>query len=131
MIAGSVDDGLEATVMLTVRGPSGRSIVAPFVIDTGYSGGLLLPPSMIQRLLLDWLRTDFATLADGSTIEHQVFRGILQWDGADRLEAIDQADTAPLLGTRLLRGYELTARMRPHGKVTLKKLPPKKRKTRT
>lgn len=99
----------------------------PCIVDTGYSGALLLPANAIEYLRLSLVGSDRAELADGSIIEHPVFEALVEWDGIERPIEIDQADTAPLLGTALLRGYELTAQMRPHGKVTLRKMPPKRR----
>ena len=34
----------------------------------------------------------------------------------------DEADTAPLVGMSLLAGYEITAQVRPGGKVTIRQL---------
>ena len=126
MIAGVVASSLEPILSLTVRGPTGRECLVPFVVDTGYSGEILMPPHLIEALDLKWVRADFAELADGSEIEHRVFAAEVDWDGIIIQVAVDEADTVPLLGTKRIRGYELTAQMRPHGKLTLKKLPPKR-----
>ena len=63
----------------------------------------------------------------GSIAEHRVLKREITWDGERVSVDVDESDTTPLLGTALLRGYELTAQMRPHGKVTLRKMPPKRK----
>jgi len=129
MIGGVVDAMLEPIVELELHGPHGRLRRIAFVVDTGYTGGLALPPSIIQDLNLEWKRSDRAILADGSIVQYDCFSVEVVWDSTtSRIEA-DESDTASLLGTALLRGYELKAEMRPRGKLTLKRLPPKKRKT--
>lgn len=131
MISGKVDSELEPHVPLALMGADGLAVSLPFVLDTGYNRELSLPRKLIERLGLEWVQVREAELADGSHIEHRVFRGKVLWDGEWREVEIDEADSVPLLGTLLLRGYELKAEMRPRGDVSLKKLPPRKRKTRT
>jgi len=128
MIDGHVDDSIEPILTLSVKGSTDRVFRVSFVVDTGFSGELSLPSKLVQDLDLEWIDTDFAVLADGSVAEYDAFRGHVEWDGVWIRTVVDQADTAPLLGTALLRGYELTAQMRPHGRLSLKKLPPKRRK---
>ena len=126
MITGHVDDNLEPIIHLLVRAGSRRGRTISFVVDTGYNGFLVLPSKLIGELQLLKLGSDEAELADGSIVEYRVFHAEVEWDGACIEIEVDESDTTPLLGTALLRGYELTAQMRPHGKLTLKKLPPKR-----
>jgi hypothetical protein len=44
------------------------------------------------------------------------------WDGKARRLLVDEADTDPLIGMALLRGYELKMQIRRQGKVTIKRL---------
>jgi clan AA aspartic protease len=128
VISGIVTEWLEATLTLVVAsaGSNGRSVVA--VVDTGYDGTLSLPESLITELGLTWARRGTSQLADGSMVQSDHFHAVVDWDGHPCNVVVELADNVPLLGTKLLRGYELTAQMRPHGKLTLKKLPPKRRK---
>ncbi len=128
MISGQVDSSLEPTVVLTVRGDSSDPIAVPFVIDTGYTGQILLSSPLIVDLQLRWLRDDRAMLADGSIVRHEVFAAWIEWDGELREVSVDESDSPPLIGTALLRGYVLNMQMRRRGKVTIKRLPSKKRK---
>ena len=56
MIAGVVNDALEATIRLTVRGPSRQEESVEAVMDTGFDGYLTLPPAVIAALELPWRR---------------------------------------------------------------------------
>jgi hypothetical protein len=45
------------------------------------------------------------------------------WDGALRRTIVDEAGTDPLVGMKLLAGYELTIQVVPGGRVTIAALP--------
>jgi clan AA aspartic protease len=124
MITGTVRSD-EARIRLKVRGWRGREQEVKAVIDTGYTGALTLPPALIAVLGLRWRSVNRATLADGSTCVFQVYVGKVVWDGKVRRILIDEADTDPLVGMRLLRGHELKMQVRARGKVTIKRLPPR------
>src|SRR5258708_78643 len=122
MITGAVKAD-EARIRLKVRGRRGREQEVEAVIDSGYTGVLTLPPALITSLGLRWRSVNQATLADGSTCFFQVFAGQLVWDGKLRHILVDEADTEPLIGMRLLRGHELKMQVRYRGKVTIERLP--------
>lgn len=122
MITGVVKSD-EARVRLKVKGRRGREQEVEAVIDSGFTGALTLPPALIAALGLRWRSVDRATLADGSTCVFQVYVGKLLWDGKVRSVLVAEADADPLLGMRLLRGYELKVQIRARGKVTIKRLP--------
>jgi len=50
MIRGAVNADREATIRLSVRGPSGQEREVDADIDTGFDGWLSLPPSLIADL---------------------------------------------------------------------------------
>jgi predicted aspartyl protease len=65
MMQGYVNTGYEAVISLVIKHNSTlKSINA--VIDTGFTGFLSLPQSIIDELELPWRYSDFATLGDGS-----------------------------------------------------------------
>src|SRR5262245_14691360 len=124
MITGAVKSD-EARIRLKVKGRRGREQEVEAVIDSGYTGALTLRPDLIAILGLRWQSVDRATLADGSTCVFQVYVGKLVWDGKVRTVLVDEADTDPLVGMRLLRGHELRMQVRARGKVSIKRLPPR------
>jgi len=54
MITGTVNAQLYASVHLTVYGASGRKKRIQAFVDTGYDGFLVLPPTLIAELNLQW-----------------------------------------------------------------------------
>jgi clan AA aspartic protease len=113
----------EGRISLTVIGPRGRQQEVEAVIDTGYTASLTLPAALIAALGLRWQSLDRGTLADGSECLFDVYEANLVWDGKPRRILVDEADTDPLVGMGLLRGYELKMQVRSRGKVTIRRLP--------
>jgi clan AA aspartic protease len=124
MITGVVQSD-EGRIRLRVKGPGGREQEIEAVVDTGYTASLTLPADLIQALGLRWQTVDRVKLADGSPCIFNVFEGKVVWNGKVRQILIDEADTDPLVGMRLLRGHELKMQVRPRGKVTIRRLPRK------
>jgi len=111
----------EARVRLSVNGRLSKHQIEA-VIDTGFTASLSLPPDVIRKLGLKWRRVERSILADGSECLVDVFEGSVEWDGKTRRISIDEADTDPLIGMALLKGYELKMQIRSRGKVTIKRL---------
>lgn len=125
MITGVVESG-EGRVRLTLKGAGGRAEEIEAVIDTGYTASLTLRPALIASLGLRWRSVDLVTLADGSERYFDVYDGKVVWDGKMRRILVDEADTDPLIGMRLLKGFGLRMQVRSRGKVTIKRLARKK-----
>ena len=117
MITGMVKSD-EACVRLVAKGSQGQQEIEA-VIDTGYTGSLTLPPSVVTALGLKWQSVDRGTLADGSECLVDVFEAEVEWDGKSRRVLVDETDTAPLIGMGLLKGYELTIQVREQGRVAI------------
>jgi len=123
MITGVVTADREATIRLSVRGPTGSEHAIETVIDTGFDGRLSLPPLLVSHLGLPWRRRGRGLLADGSESVFDIYEATVIWDGHPRRVPVDEADTAPLIGMSLLEGYELTVQVRSGGNVTIRVLP--------
>jgi clan AA aspartic protease len=121
MITGVVQSD-EGRIRLRVKGLRGREQEVEAVVDTGYTASLTLPPALISALGLRWQTVDRVTLADGSECIFAVYEAKVVWDGKLRRILVDEADTDPLPGMRLLRGHELKMHVRARGKVTIKRL---------
>jgi clan AA aspartic protease len=124
MITGVVKSD-EGHIRLKVKGLRGREQEIEAVIDTGYTASLTLPPAIIAALGLRWRSMDRFALADGSECLFDVYVAKVEWDGKVRTILVDEADTEPLVGMRLLRGHELKMQVRARGKVSIKRLPAK------
>jgi predicted aspartyl protease len=60
-----------------------------------------------------------ATLADGSQTIFDVYEATIVWNGREQRIAVDEAETAPLRGMRLLSGSEVGLQVWPGGTVTI------------
>jgi clan AA aspartic protease len=123
MMIGIVNAAREATLRLSVSGPSGQSHDIEAVIDTGFSGSLTLPPSLISALGLPWLCRQQGLLADGSIHIFDVYVATVLWDGQPRQVEVESVDAAPLLGMDLLQGCELRVHVIPGGSVAITVVP--------
>ena len=122
MIQGYVNGNYEAVISVVVRnGTTLRSIVA--IVDTGFTGFLSLPSALIAELNLPWSYRDRATLGDGSETLFDIYEASAIWDGQYREIEINAAETEPLLGMRMLRGYRLQVDATEGGLVTVQALP--------
>jgi clan AA aspartic protease len=121
MMQGYVNENYEAMISVAVKnGNSFKSIDA--VIDTGFTGFLSLPTAIIMDLELQWSYRDRATLGDGSETVFDVYNAEIVWNGQLREIEIDAAETEPLLGMALLRGYRLQMDTIEGGLVTIETL---------
>ena len=120
MMQGYVNDNYEAVISLVIRnGNKLKQIKA--VIDTGFTGFLTLPANIINELDLLWKYRDRGTLGDDSETLFDVYEGNVIWDGEYREIEINEAETEPLLGMMILRGYQLRIDNIKNGLVIIEK----------
>ena len=123
MIIGVVNTNREATLRLVVRGANGQEHELETVVDTGFTGFLTLPPSLIVSLGLAWRGQAQAMLGDGSLHQFDVYVATVIWDGQARTVETDAADTIPLVGMGLLYGHDLRIQLVEGGTVSIEALP--------
>ena len=116
---GAVNDAYEAVISLIVQGPSGQSREVEVVIDTGFTGFLLLPSMFATELGLPFLTYESALLADGSLVRFSVHDARALWDGQARRVYAHVSDTAPLIGMRMLDNHDLSIQVRDGGRVVI------------
>lgn len=121
MMYGSVNQSCEAILPVVVKNDT-RTQLVDAVIDTGFSGFLTLPSSIIAVLDLTWKGRDIATLGDGSYCIFDVYIARVIWDGQYRTIDINKSETVPLIGMGLLRGYDLRIQAIEGGSVTIELL---------
>ena len=93
------------------------------IIDTGYTGFLTLPSTIITTLGLTWYMQQECILGDGSLRMFNVYETSVIWDGQIRTIEINESEAAPLVGMGLLEGYELKIQAIAGGSVTITALP--------
>ena len=124
MIAGGIRDGIEIIVPLELFDAGNQRQQIDFVLDSGFTGYLSLSLDIVRRLGFSPRGTQEGKLADGSVSFCQLVTVTVIWNGIPRrLEA--QILGEPLIGTRLLKGFELRAEFVPNGEVTISELCPK------
>lgn len=111
----------EPALALEVRGLEGaRSVEA--VIDTGFNGGLALPPDWIEAMGLWEFGEENVVLADGRVKSIPTYLGyaILEEDAH---EVVVAEAPSPLVGTDLLWGFSLYVEFEADGIVEVEPLP--------
>ena len=119
MIEGVVNSAYEAVIPLSLRGPAGQAQGVEAVIDTGFTGFVTLPPSLVAELGLVFMGTSEATLADGSEVSFDAYDVTVLWEGQPRDVLIDEADTTPLVGMLLLDRHNLSIDVENGGRVLI------------
>ena len=95
MIEGVVNAGYEPVVPLLIQDRSGQTREMEAAIDSGFTGFLTLPPSLVTDLRLRYRSRGWATLADGSEVPFDVCDVTVFWDGRAVYVEADAADTTP------------------------------------
>ena len=119
MIDGVVNSAYEAVIPLSLRGPAGQAQEVEAVIDTGFTGFVTLPPSLVAELGLVFIGTSEATLADGSEVSFDAYDVTVLWEGQPRDVLIDEAGTAPFVGVPLLDRHNLNIDVESGGRVLI------------
>ena len=112
-------------VSLEVKGTSserdGTNILV--VIDTGFTGHLILPAGAVRSLSLPERGFVEVELADGEMATLGVYEARVLWHGRRHRVPVYEADGGPLLGMSLLRGSTLTIEVIPGGEVLIAERP--------
>jgi clan AA aspartic protease len=123
MIIGNVNTNREAVIQLAVIGENKQKQGIRAVIDTGYTGYLTLPSTVITNLGLTWYMQQEGILGDGSLCMFNVYEASVIWDGQIRSVEINESAADPLVGMGLLEGFELKIQGVAGGLVTITALP--------
>lgn len=122
MIFGHVNPYREAIVQFVVIGKNQQRKSIKAIIDTGYSGSLILPSEMIEELDLICYATQEGVLGNGSVHQFNVHEASVIWDGKVQSIEINSAEAGPLVGMGLLEGYEVRIEAVTGGDVTIQSL---------
>ncbi len=114
--------GREALIPLTLLGPGGNRVQIEAVVDTGFTGHLVLPPAVVGELNLPLRGARDSFLADGSLISLDAYRVGVEWEDRVRVVPALAAVGGPLVGMSLLRGSELRIEVVDGGEVKIRTL---------
>lgn len=93
---------------LRVLGPNGKERQIEAIIDSGFTGSLTLPRSVVASLGLVYQGFFPGLLADGSEQLFDLYSATVMWDRRRREVEVVAAEGATLAGMSLLTGYEVT-----------------------
>lgn len=123
MIRGTVNSRNEAVIPLRLRGPSGAECDVDVVVDTGFTGVLTLPATIITALGLPPHSGGEMKLGDGTSCKFDTDEVEIEWDGVWLTHRATEIEAEPLLGMGLLAGHEVFIEFVPGGVVDVTKLP--------
>jgi clan AA aspartic protease len=121
MVTGAVTS-LHPLVPVTFSLPGRADLTIEFVVDTGFTGALALPPRAIELLGLSFLHDTPADLADGTTVSIPLYSATILWEYEGVAVSVLATGPRPLLGTQLLAGRELRIQFVEGGLVTVEDL---------
>ena len=107
---------------VTFRLPGQPDLTLEFVIDTGFTDFLTLPPAAVAAMRLPFVYQRQASLADDSVIGIAVHAATIMWNGAEQSVSVIATGRRPLLGTAMLDDQELRAQFRESGLVSVEEL---------
>ncbi|VEP15258.1 Aspartyl protease [Hyella patelloides LEGE 07179] len=122
MMQGFVNQNCEAIIQVAVGHASKRKQMVKALIDTGFTGFLSLPQSIIASLGLPWHFRDVGTLGDGSEVIFEMYKASVIWDGQDRVIDVAASEADPLIGMSLLYGFKVEIEAVEGGIVAIKAL---------
>ena len=119
MIHGVVNAAYKAIVALSLRGPAGQAQNIEAVVDTGYSGFLTLPTTVVTELGLHFAYIGRALLANDDEVSFDVHDVTVLWDGQPRHIKADATGSTPLMGMLLLDRHNLNIEVESGGRVVI------------
>jgi clan AA aspartic protease len=122
MMHGIVDSNCEAMLRLVVGNTNSQRQLVDALIDTGFTGFLTLPLSVITSLNLRLYGREEGTLGDGSACIFDVYTGLVIWDGELQRIDVNASEAAPLIGMSLLYGSRIQLDAIEGGTVTIQSL---------
>lgn len=119
MIQGVVNASHEAVVTISLQGPDGQVQEIEAVVDTGYSGFLTLPTTLVAELGLPFAYVGWAFLANDDEVAFDVHDVTVIWDGQPRHIKADATGSTPLMGMLLLDNHDLNIEVVNGGRVVI------------
>jgi clan AA aspartic protease len=120
VISGIVTEG-HAIVTIMFRIPNRSDLPIEFVVDTGFTDELCLPPEAVALLRLRFKYAMPVNLADNQ-VTLPVHEAVILWNGEEREVRVLATGRRPLLGTALLDEHELVVQFTEGGIVTIDEL---------
>ena len=111
--------GLQPWLTVSVARPDGELRQCDFILDTGFTGSLVLPEAVIAELGLIRLGSETAVLGSGEEHSFDYYMARIMWQGQLRRADIYRSRSQSLLGMELLQGGHIAVDARDGGAVTV------------
>lgn len=119
MTIGSVTATRRPLLPVTVLDSSGNPHPIQFILDTGFTGQLVLPERYMRRLGLTTDDYGLGRPATGEFIRIPVGNATVIWQGRQHNVQVLQLDSEPLLGMEFLWNHRITIDAVANGTVTV------------
>ncbi len=119
MMVGRLTDENEFLFPLVLRNTEAEELEVQAVLDTGFSGSLVLPGGVIRRLSLPQDDVERVSLADGSMTRFSVHEVTVVWDDEERAVTALGTEGDVLIGVQLLRGSVTLLEAMDGGDITI------------
>jgi clan AA aspartic protease len=119
MIRGRVTEARQVIIPLQIRGPNGQTESIEAMVDTGFDGLLALPPELVAKLELPYGMTRAYELGHGGSVEFDIHRATVLWDGQARDVGAVVSKGGALVGMAMLDGYRLSVDVVQGGEVRI------------
>ena len=119
MISGQINSNIEAVISVPIQDKDGQIRTYQAVIDTGFSGYLTLPLSVVSILQLPIIETRAFSLGDNQRVDFDLYSVTVVWDGEVREILALASEAFPLVGMSLLKGFHLSMDVVDGGEVSL------------
>ena len=113
---------LEPRVSIEISGRDRVFYTEEVVVDTGFTGYLTLPESVMERLNLISYGQRPATLASGERQMFDVYGALIGWHERFRPAIVHKTGGPPLIGMSLLSGSRLIVESWEGGNVTIEEV---------
>ena len=107
MILGNVNAAREAVVQIVVLNENKQTRLISAVVDTGYTGDLMLPRNVAESLQLSLREVQEATLGNNTVAEFELYSGLVIWDGKIKRIEMNASQDSALVGMGLIDGFKL------------------------
>ena len=122
MISGNVVAYQGPFVSIAIRDVGGNEHALAAIVDTGFTHWLTLPRSVIAAMELGYNEDMVSVLADGTLKALPSYHVTVIWDGEPQEVFVNELESEPLIGMRLLHGFRFTMDVTDGGTVQIERL---------
>jgi clan AA aspartic protease len=123
MVTGTVNARLAPNIYFPIEDAAGTRHDLEATVDTGFTGYLTLPRNQILSLGLRYLYHHAVTLGDGTAVVRHIYEATVGWDGISKTVEVIESEVSPLIGMRMMAGYQLRIDVVVGGAVEIEQRP--------